>query len=311
MRSKSFVGIDVSKHQLEIFVLPTQENLAVPNTEEGIGSLIPILRSAKPSLIVLEATGGLERPTVESLTSAGIPVAVANPRQVRDFAKAKGILAKSDRLDAQVLAAFGEALRPEPRPPKSPEIQDLEALTTRRRQIVDMITAEKNRLGTTPKRTRLQIQEHIYYLEKALKEITRELNQALKKHPQFREKNQIIRSLPGAGPILSVTLLSDLPELGSLNRKAIGALVGVAPLNRDSGLFRGKRCIWGGRARVRAVLYMATLAATRCNPVIRAFYNRLTKAGKEHKVALTACMRKLICILNTMIKDQTPWRLAH
>lgn len=310
MRSKPFVGIDVSKHQLEVFVLPTQENLAVPNTEEGIGSLIPILRSADPTLIVLEATGGLERPTVEALTSAGFSVAVANPRQVRDFAKAKGVLAKSDRLDARVLAAYGEALRPEPRPPKSPEVQELEALTTRRRQIVDMITVEKNRLGTTPKRTRLQIQEHLRYLEKALKEITRELNKTLKKHPQFREKNHIIRSVPGAGPILSVTLLSDLPELGSINRKAIGALVGVAPLNRDSGLFRGKRCIWGGRARVRAVLYMATLAATRCNPVIRAFYNRLTKAGKEHKVALTACMRKLIGILNTMIKNQTPWRLA-
>lgn len=310
MSSQTFIGIDVSKDELEVFFLSNGERQTTPNTGEGVASLIPALRSAGPALIVLEATGGLEKQAVEGLTSAGFSVAVANPRQVRDFAKAKGILAKSDPLDARVLALFGEAIRPEARPPKSPEVQELEALTTRRRQIVDMITAEKNRLGSAPKRTRLQIQEHLRYLEKTLKEISQELNKSLKKHPQFRENNRIIRSLPGAGPILSVTLLSDLPELGSLNRKAVGALVGVAPLNRDSGRFRGKRCVWGGRARVRAVLYMATLAATRCNPVIRAFYERLTKAGKEHKVALTACMHKMIIILNVMIKNQTPWCLT-
>jgi len=171
-----------------------------------------------------------------------------------------------------------------------------------------MITEEKNRLDSAPKRTRLQIQEHLRYLEKALKAINQEIDKSIKKHPQFGAKNRIIRSVPGAGPILAVTLLSDLPELGAIDRKSIGALVGVAPLNRDSGRFRGRRCVWGGRARIRAVLYMATLAATRCNPVIRAFYNRLLNAGKEHKVALTACMHKLIVILNAMIKNQTTWQ---
>jgi transposase len=310
MGSKSYVGIDVSKDQLEVFVLSTGGNQTVTNTEEGIASLIPLLQSTDPKLIVLEATGGLERPTAEALTAAGFPVAVVNPRQVRDFAKAKGILAKSDRIDARVLADFGEAIRPEARPPKAPEVQELEALTTRRRQIVDMITVEKNRLGTAPKRTRLQIQDHLRYLGKALKDINQELNKTLKKHPQFQERNRIIRSVPGVGPVLAVTLLSDLPELGSIDRKAVAVLVGVAPLNRDSGRFRGRRCVWGGRARIRAVLYMATLAATRCNPVIRAFYNRLLQAGKEHKVALTACMHKMIGILNAMIKNQTTWRLA-
>ena len=212
------------------------------------------------------------------------------------------------RIDAQVLADFGEALRPEARSPKAPEVQELEALTTRRRQLVNMITEEKNRLDSAPKRTRLQIQEHLRYLEKALKAINQEIDKSIKKHPQFGAKNRIIRSVPGAGPILAVTLLSDLPELGAIDRKSIGALVGVAPLNRDSGRFRGRRCVWGGRARIRAVLYMATLAATRCNPVIRAFYNRLLNAGKEHKVALTACMHKLIVILNAMIKNQTTWQ---
>jgi transposase len=308
MSSKTYIGIDVSKDQLEVFLTSTSEYQNVANTESGISPLISLLQSANPELIVLEATGGLEKPAAEALTVAGFPVAVVNPRQVRDFAKAKGILAKSDRIDARVIAYFGEAIRPEPRPPKTPEVQELEALVTRRRQLVNMITEEKNRLDSSPKRTRLQIQEHLRYLEKALKNINREINKSIKKHPQFEAKNRIIRSVPGAGPVLAVTLLSDLPELGSIDRKALGALVGVAPLNRDSGRFRGRRSVWGGRARIRAVLYMATLAATRWNPVIRAFYNRLLNVGKEHKVALTACMHKLIGILNAMIKNQTTWQ---
>jgi transposase len=306
----TYVGIDVAKDQLEVFVSSTNEHQNIPNSTAGFSALLQLLQPANPKLIVLEATGGLEKPTVEALTAAGFPVAVVNPRQVRDFAKAKGILAKSDRIDARVLADFGEALRPEARSPKAPEVQALEALTTRRRQLVDMITEEKNRLGSAPKRTRLQIQEHLRYLEKALKDINQEINKTIKKHPQFRANSRIIRSVPGAGPVLAVTLLSDLPELGSIDRKAIAALVGVAPLNRDSGRFRGRRCVWGGRARIRSVLYMATLAATRCNPVIRDFYHRLLDAGKLHKVALTACMHKMIGILNAMMKNQTTWRSA-
>jgi transposase len=308
MSPLTYIGIDVSKEQLEAYLSSTGEHQTVANTEAGIKSLIPRLQSSNPELIILEATGGLEKPAVEVLTAAGFPVAVVNPRQVRDFAKAKGILAKSDRIDARVLADFGEAIRPEARLPKTPEVQELEALTTRRRQLVNMITEEKNRLGSAPKRTRLQIQEHLHYLEKALKAINQEIDKSIKKHPQFGTKSRIIRSVPGAGPVLAVTLLSDLPELGSIDRKEIAVLVGVAPLNRDSGRYRGRRRVWGGRARIRAVLYMATLAATRCNPVIRTFYNRLVNAGKEHKVALTACMHKLIGILNAMIKNHTIWQ---
>jgi transposase len=308
MSPLTYIGIDVSKNELEVFLSSTGKHQTVTNTESGVNSLIPLFQSAAPELIVLEATGGLERLVVEVLATAGFPVAVVTPRQVRNFAKAKGILAKSDRLDARVLADFGEAIRPEARLPKVPEVQELEALTTRRRQLVNMITEEKNRLGSAPKKTRLQIQEHLRYLEKALEAINRQINKSIKKHPQFMAKSRIIRSVPGAGPVLAVTLLSDLPELGSIDRKSIAVLVGVAPLNRDSGRYRGRRRIWGGRARIRAVLYMATLAATRCNPVIRAFYNRLLNAGKEHKVALTACMHKLLGILNAMIKNQTTWQ---
>jgi transposase len=310
MSTKTFIGIDVSKDNLDVFILSTGEHHTVSNTEEGINSLIPVLQLAAPQLIVLEATGGLERPVVEALTLAEFPVVIVNPRQVRDFAKAKGILAKSDRLDAKVLAAFGKAIRPEVRSQKTSEARHLEALSTRRKQIVEMLTIEKNRLTTAPKKTRHFIEEHIRFMEKELKQINQDINKYIKNHPKLQDNKKVIQSMPGAGPVLAITLLSDLPELGSINRKAISALVGVAPLNRDSGRFRGKRCVWGGRARIRAVLYMATLSATRFNPVIRAFYERLIKNGKEQKVAITACMHKMLIILNSMLKNQTTWRLA-
>jgi transposase len=236
-----------------------------------------------------------------------LPVVVINPRQVRDFAKATGKLAKTDAIDAHLIARFGEAVRPELRLLKDQEAQKLTALITRRRQIVEMITAEKNRLNAAPKWTSKDIQTNISWLEKCLKKVDKDLKNLLKKSPVWREKDEILQSTPGVGPVLSMTLLSGLPELGNLNRKEIAALVGVAPLNRDSGLFRGKRMIWGGRANIRSVLYMSATCAMRFNPTIRIFYERLRSAGKLHKVAITACMRKLLVILNTMIKNRTYW----
>jgi transposase len=241
------------------------------------------------------------------LADKGLPVVVINPRQVRDFAKATGKLAKTDTIDAHLIARFGEAVRPELRLLKDQEAQKLTALITRRRQIVEMITAEKNRLNAAPKWTSKDIQTNISWLEKCLKKVDKDLKNLLKKSPVWREKDEILQSTPGVGPVLSMTLLSGLPELGNLNRKEIAALVGVAPLNRDSGLFRGKRMIWGGRANIRSVLYMSATCAMRFNPTIRIFYERLRSAGKLHKVAITACMRKLLVILNTMIKNRTYW----
>jgi transposase len=246
-------------------------------------------------------------PCVGALAAEGLPVVVMNPRQIRDFAKATGRLAKTDRIDARVIARFAEAVRPEIREIKTEEMQALTALGLRRRQIIQMITSEKNRLTTASKWTREDIKEHISWLEKRLDDVTKELEKSIRNSPIWREKDDLLRSVPGVGPVLSATLLSQLPELGSLNRKQIAALVGVAPLNRDSGQFRGKRCIWGGRASVRCALYMATLVATRFNPAIAAFYRRLRIAGKEHKVALTACMRKLLTMLNAMARDRAHW----
>ena len=302
-----FVGIDVSKAQLDVAVIPAGESLSLSNNEDGIAFLINFIKSVSPTLIVVEATGGLEVPMVGALAASEFPVAVINPRQVRDFAKATGKLAKSDTIDSWVIARFAQALRPEVRPLKSPEIQMLDALNTRRRQIVEMMTAEKNRLATAPKYTQKQIQAHIKWLEKFLKRVNNDLNKAIKKSSLWREDDKILQSVPGVGPVFSTTLLAELPELGTLNRKQIAALVGVAPFNRDSGLFRGKRAIWGGRATVRSVLYMSTLAATRCNPVIKTFYQRLIAAGKKQKVALTACMRKLLTIINAMMKNRSHW----
>ena len=302
-----FIGIDVSKEKLDVAVRPTGEFMSFSNNEDGISYVFDFVKSFSPSLIVLEATGGLETAAVGMLAGKDLPVVVINPRQVRDFAKATGKLAKTDMIDAHLIARFGEAVRPEPRPLKDQDAQKLTALITRRRQIVEMITAEKNRLSAAPKWTSKDIQANISWLEKCLKKVDKELKNLLKKSPVWREKDEILQSTPGVGPVLSMTLLSGLPELGTLNRKEIAALVGVAPLNRDSGLFRGKRMIWGGRANIRSVLYMSATCAMRFNPVIKKFYERLRHAGKLHKVAITACMRKLLVILNTMIKNRTYW----
>jgi transposase len=305
--TENFIGIDVAKASLDIAVLPEGSVWACHNDEAEFTALVKQLRQREPKLIVLEATGGLEIPVVAALASGGLPVVVINPRQVRDFAKATGQLAKTDRIDAQVLARFGEAVRPAIRPLKDEKTRELDALLTRRRQLTDMLTAEKNRLSSAPQSVRKDIKNHIAWLEKRLRDVNNGLNSAIKDSPVWREHDEILQSAPGVGPVLSVTLLAELPELGTLNRRQIAALAGVAPFNRDSGRFRGKRAIWGGRAEVRSVLYMSTLTAVRYNPVIRAFYQRLISAGKKHKVAMTACMRKLLTILNTMIKNQTSW----
>ena len=308
MRKKeTFVGIDVAKKELEVAVFPRTDTETWPNTEEGIVRLVDWLKSLSPTMIVLEATGGLEMPCVGALAEEGLPVVVMNPRQIRDFAKATGRLAKTDRIDARVIARFAEAVRPEIRELKTEEMQELTALGVRRRQIIQMITSEKNRLASASKWTREDIKEHISWLEKRLDDVNSQLNNTIRNSPVWREKDELLRSVPGVGPVLSATLLSQLPELGSLNRRKIAALVGVAPLNRDTGQFRGKRSIWGGRANIRSALYMATLVATRFNPPIAVFYHRLRTAGKEHKVALTACMRKLLTILNAMVRDSAHW----
>lgn len=302
-----YVGIDVAKARLDVAVRPTGERWSVSNDEAGIARLEVHLRELSPVLVVLEATGGLELPLVAALAATSLPVVVVNPRQVREFARATGKLAKTDRLDAQVLAHFGEAVRPTPRPLPDAQSQLLMALLARRRQIVGMLTAEKNRVLKASPRVRQDIQRHITWLERELSKQDKDLEDTLRQSPLWREKEQLLRSVPGIGPVLTLTLLAELPELGSLDRRQIAALVGVAPLNRDSGTFRGRRTVWGGRARLRAALYMGALAATRHNQVIATFYHRLCAAGKAKKVALTACMRKLLTILNAMLKHLTPW----
>ncbi len=303
-----FIGIDVSKDNLEVFVKPLGQRPAFAQTEDGLLLMIDFVQSFSPRLVVLEATGGLERAAVGALGAKGLPVVVINPRQIRDFAKAKGILAKTDKLDAEVIAEFAEAIRPEIRPLKPQETQELEALVTRRRQVVQMITAEKERLPTAVRATKKDIEAHIQWLEKRRDKLNKDLERKIQNMPLWRAKDEILQSPKGVGPVLSHMLLAKMPELGTLNRKQAGKLVGVAPLNRDSGKFRGKRKAWGGRAEIRSVLYMATMSAIRSNPVIRVFYQRLIEAGKPHKVAITACMRKLLTILNAMVKNNTPWR---
>jgi transposase len=272
--------------------------------------LVKRLAASKAALVVLEATAGMEMPVVAALAAAGLPVVAVNPRNAREFARATGRLAKTDIIDAHVLAQFGEALKPPLRPLPDAATQELNALVTRRHQLVEMITAEKNRLAqAVTKAVRASIREHIRWLERRLADIDQDLAGSIRQTPVWREKDELLRSVQGVGPVLSTTLLAGLPELGALGRKQIAALVGVAPLNRDSGRHRGKRMIWGGRARVREALYMGTLVATRFNPVIRAFYQRLLAAGKPKKVALTACMRKLLTILNAMARHDTPWQI--
>lgn len=302
-----FVGIDVSQTRLDIAVRPGS-SFALTHDESGMTTLIEQLRALRPTLIVLEATGGMEIPLTSALATAELPVVVVNPRQVRDFAKASGRLAKTDALDAQMLAQFAEVMRPQPRPLPDAEARALAALLTRRRQLVEMLTAERNRLLSAPSPIRKSLRTHIAWLERELQHTDTDLAEAIRQSPVWREKDELLRSVPGVGPVLTTTLLANLPELGTLTNKQIAALVGVAPLNRDSGTLRGRRTVWGGRAQVRAVLYMSAIVAARFNPVIRAFYQRLQRAGKAKKVALTACMRKLLTILNAMLKHRTPWR---
>ena len=306
-----YVGIDVSKEYLDVALRPSGEKLRVGNDDAGIAELVARMSAEKPTLIVLEATGGLQTSVVAAMALVPLPVAVVNPRQVRDFAKASGRLAKTDALDAAVLAHFGEAMKPEPRLLLDEQTAELEAMVTRRRQIVEMITAESNRLlACRSKALRPSIKSHINWLKRQLKDVNHDLDDAVKRSPIWREKEQLLRSVPGVGRVLATTLLAELPELGQLGRKQVSALVGVAPLNHDSGKHRGVRRVWGGRAQVRRTLYMAALVASRCNPVISAFYQRLVAAGKAKKLALVACMRKLLTILNAMLHDSTPWRPA-
>ena len=302
-----FVGIDISKAQLDVAVRPSGERWAVPHDDAGLDAVVTRVRPLHPTMIVVEATGGWELRLAAALAAAHLPVAVINPRQARAFARATGQLAKTDRLDAQLLARFAEAVRPTPRPLPDEATQELTSLLTRRRQLVEMLTAEKNRLGQAHAQVRAQIRTHITWLERQLTHVDTDISTLVRQSPLWRERDELLQSAPGVGPVFSTTLLGELPELGTLSRQQIAALVGVAPLNHDSGTLRGLRTCWGGRASVRAVLYMATLVATRCNPVIRACYTRLVAAGKAKKVALVACMRKLLTILNAMLKHRRPW----
>lgn len=307
MSESTFVGIDVAKNVLDVAVRPTGEAWRVANDQAGIGEVVARLRVVSPVLVVCEATGGFEQPIVAALAAARVPIVVANPRQVRDFGRATGQLAKTDRLDATVLALFAERVRPTPRPLPDEAARLLDALLTRRRQLLEMLVAEKNRLGFAPRPLHRSIRQHIRWLERQLDDVTAEVAREIEASPIWRAQDDLLRSVPGVGPIVSSTLLGELPELGTLTHKQIATLVGVAPLARDSGQLRGKRMVYGGRASVRTALFLAALSGRRWNPQLRAFYERLIAAGKPKKVALIACARKLLTILNAMVRDNRRW----
>ena len=311
-RTTSYVGIDISKATLDVAVLPTGEHFVVSNDEAGIEELLGKLAEVSDALVILEASGGFERPVAAALAASGVALFVVDPRQARDFAKATGQLAKTDRLDAFVLAHFAQAIRPAPRAIPDAEAREFQEILARRRQIIQMMAAEKNRLGaSTSKAVCGRIEAHIRWLEKELSRTDRDLDETIENSPTLKENEALLRSVPGVGPVLCRTLLAELPELGSLSPRELSALVGVAPLNRDSGTLRGRRTVWGGRARVREALYMGALIASRFNPAIEEFYERLVEAGKPKKVALVACMRKLLIILNALMRERTPWRCPH
>jgi|SRR4051812_18509266 transposase len=307
MSTVSFVGIDVSKDRLDVFVRPLNEKMQVGNDDESIDLLVKRLKTYNPTLIVMEATGSYHRLLLARLVAADLPAIAINPRQARDFAKAIGRLAKTDGIDAEILAEFADKVRPDVRVVPEQITEQLDAVCTRRRQLVSMMAAEKNRAHVGPAVIRARIKKHIEWLEKQIAELEEDLNQQIRSTPAWREKDDLLRSFKGIGPATSHTLLASLPELGYLNRCQIAALVGLAPFSRDSGKYRGQRHIQGGRHDVRSVLYMATLAAIRSNAVIRAFHQRLIAAGKAKKVAITACMRKMLTIVNAMVRNRTSW----
>jgi len=306
-----FVGIDVAKDRLDVHLRPSGEAFAVARDGAGVAELVERLRLAAPHLILLEATGGFEQVVAAQLAGAGLPLVVVNPRQIRDFARATGRLAKTDRVDAAVIAHFAQAVRPPVRPLPNEQARLLDELVTRRRQVIEMLVAEGNRARQlTNKRLQKRIERHRAILQTEITAIERELDETIRGTPIWCENDDLLQSVPGIGNAVARTLLAELPELGTLDRRKIAALVGVAPFSRDSGTMRGKRTIWGGRAPVRAALYMAALSGSRHNPVIAAFYRRLLAAGKSKKLALTACMRKLLVILNAILRDRTPWQNA-
>ncbi len=305
---EKFVGIDVSKATLDVCIEPAIQSLLVAYDEAGIRQIVEHLNEVSPTLIVIEATGGLEVRIATELASKGLPVAVINPRQARDFAKATGRLAKTDQVDAAVLAAFAKAVRPQVRPLKDEDTRALSDMVSRRRQLIDMRVQETLRLGTAAsKPLQKSLNQHIAWLDKRITELDDDLTKRLRESDAWRAKDDLLRSIPGVGAVTTTTMLAKCPELGTLNRREIAALTGVAPLANDSGKHRGRRFVWGGRADVRAVLYMATVSAMRCNAVIKAFAERLKQAGKPPKVVIVACMRKLLTIMNSMLKNNTPW----
>lgn len=305
------IGIDVAKEHLDVHVRPTDEAFRVTNDEAGRATLLTRLHALRPTVVVLEASGGYEVPLAATLASAELPVAVVNPRQIRAYARAVGQLAKTDRLDARVTALFAEATRPAPRPVPNEQARALGELVARRRQLVNMLVAEQNRRSLVrDRRLQRHVDAHIAWLEEALRRLDHDLTTLIRATPAWRETDDLLRSVPGIGPVTACTLIADLPELGCLDRRRIAALAGLAPFARDSGVFRGRRMITGGRPQVRCVLYMATLAAIRFNPAIRAFHHRLVQAGRPGKVAITAAMRKLLTILNAMLRDRRPWQPA-
>lgn len=305
----SSVGIDVSKAELAVAVVPSGERWTSATSPEALATFVVRVKALAPSVVVMEATAGYDVPVAVACAAAGLPVAVVNPRQIRAFAQAIGRTAKTDPIDAEVIALFGERVRPEPRALPDAETQALAALVARRRQLLEMLLAERQRLEqATTTAIRRDLRQHVAWLERRVADTDDELQKRIQNSPAWREKDDLLRSVPGIGPAVSRTLLAELPELGRLDRRTIAALVGVAPLNRDSGRFRGKRMIWGGRAPVRQALYMAALVASRYNAPLRAFYQRLQAAGKPKKLALVAVMRKLLTILNAMVKHRTEWQ---
>lgn len=304
-----WIGIDISKATLDVYIRPLGKTLRFANTAEDISKLVEELKSITLNVIVLEATGGLETELVIQLQSAELPVALINPRQGRDFAKATGKLAKTDAIDAQILAHFGEAMQPQILAVESEESRQLSDLISRRRQLVEMRTAEKNRRERARGKALADIEAHLEYLDNCLEKLNQEIEELTQANQQWLEKVNLLKTVPGIGQVISTTLVSDLPELGQLTAKQISRLVGVAPINHDSGQHKGKRMISGGRAHVRAILYMGAVVAMRHNPVIKAFYERLVGRGKSKKLALTACVRKILVILNAMVRSQQPWQL--